>query len=210
MPDHADDVTLRQSLCNAAARDRTDIASCIPLVITWIYHRFPRCSPPDMDVQPDRDRQEGRLLRWRQALDQSDITWFRWTPYDTHDLQAIVPEWIRSHAEIYTWRSAVLVVCFNYVHMHHIDRVLRGGFLSLSSRLDDPRWMFAPPDLPTHPRDELSMPEDAPARRRRNAHAPRGRGRRSPVQADPPRVPTNARDRRRRQRMGVIGGLNEV
>ncbi|MED6179128.1 hypothetical protein PIB30_114276, partial [Stylosanthes scabra] len=50
---------------------------------------------------------------------------FRWTPYDGHELQAIVPDWIRSHLEIYTWRSAVPVVCFNMVHMHHVDRVLR-------------------------------------------------------------------------------------
>ncbi|MED6129038.1 hypothetical protein PIB30_103853, partial [Stylosanthes scabra] len=50
---------------------------------------------------------------------------FRWTPYDTHELQAIVPDWIRSHQEIYTWRSAMPVVCFNMVHMHHVDRVLR-------------------------------------------------------------------------------------
>ncbi|MED6113342.1 hypothetical protein PIB30_069882 [Stylosanthes scabra] len=38
--------------------------------------------------------------------------------------------------------------------------------------LDDPRWMFAPPDLlvsTTHPRDELAMPEEAPARRMRAA-----------------------------------------
>ncbi|MED6224595.1 hypothetical protein PIB30_085635 [Stylosanthes scabra] len=47
--------------------------------------------------QPDRDRQEGRLLRWREELDRSDIARFRWTPYNTHELQAIVPDWIRSH-----------------------------------------------------------------------------------------------------------------
>ncbi|MED6199573.1 hypothetical protein PIB30_077188 [Stylosanthes scabra] len=171
---------------------------------------------------------------------------FRWTPYDVHELQTIVPDWIRSHLEIYTWRSAVPVVCFNMVHMHHVDRVLRqyggeqpvprapvdltrlmtstgrgedrwwpdtlrswydgwrgrgsqqaavgvGRFLSQGRRLDDPRWMFAPPDLPfttTHPRDDLAMPEEAPARRRR-----------------PPQPPANARDRRRRERMGVrVGG----
>ncbi|MED6120555.1 hypothetical protein PIB30_021876 [Stylosanthes scabra] len=40
-------------------------------------------------------------------------------------MQALIPEWMRSHREIYTWRSAVPVVCFNFVHMHHVDRVLR-------------------------------------------------------------------------------------
>ncbi|MED6214697.1 hypothetical protein PIB30_105771 [Stylosanthes scabra] len=210
--------------------------------------------------QPDRDRQEGRLLRWREELDRSDITQFRWTPYDVQELQAIVPDWIRSHLEIYTWRSAVPVVCFNMVHMHHVDRVLRqyggeqpvprspvdltrlmtstgrdedrwwpgtlrswydgwrgrgspqvlvsihactdfrgtqeyftwyvaavgaGRFLSQARRLDDPRWMFAPPDLPSstaHPRDDLAMPEEAPARRRRAAGV--GRGRRPPKERE--------------------------
>ncbi|MED6153993.1 hypothetical protein PIB30_107665 [Stylosanthes scabra] len=46
-------------------------------------------------------------------------------PYDVPELQAIVPDWIRSHLEIYTWRSAVPIVCFYMVHMHHVDRVLR-------------------------------------------------------------------------------------
>ncbi|MED6209816.1 hypothetical protein PIB30_058296 [Stylosanthes scabra] len=50
---------------------------------------------------------------------------FRWTPYDTQELQAIVPDWLHSRGEVYTWRSIVPVVCFNYVHMHHVDRVLR-------------------------------------------------------------------------------------
>ncbi|MED6211460.1 hypothetical protein PIB30_073852 [Stylosanthes scabra] len=260
---------------------------------------FLRWFPRDLDVaawplaprlisyqQSDRDKQEGRLLRWREALDRSDIALFRWTPYNAQDLQAIVPEWIRSHAEIYTWRSAVDIVCFNYVHMHHIDRVLRqygreqpvprdsvdvtrfmtstdrgdnrwwpdtliswydgwrargtrevlvtihecrdfrgtqeyftwyvaacrGRFLSRGTRLDDPRWMIVPLDLPVstiHPRDELTMPEDALARRRRGEQALR-RGRRPPVQAVLPRAPPNARDRRQRERMGVVGGLDEV
>ncbi|MED6184305.1 hypothetical protein PIB30_046176 [Stylosanthes scabra] len=114
------------------------MAGCIPLLLSWIYHRFLRFCPNTLAQttwplasrligyqQPDRDRQEGRLLRLREALDRSDIDRFRWTPYDTHELQVIVPDWIRSHLEIYTWRSAVPVVCFNMVHMHHVDRVLR-------------------------------------------------------------------------------------
>ncbi|MED6137369.1 hypothetical protein PIB30_064445 [Stylosanthes scabra] len=71
----------------------------------------------------------------------------------------------------------------------------RGRFLSLTSRLDDPRWMFAPLDLPvsaTHPRDELNMLEDPPARGRRNDAG--GRGRRPPADAPPPRTPANLRD----------------
>ncbi|MED6160022.1 hypothetical protein PIB30_047561 [Stylosanthes scabra] len=66
----------------------------------------------------------------------------------------------------------------------YVGEIGRGRFLSLTSRLDDPRWMFAPPDMPmsaTHPRDELTMPEDAPARGRRNDAG--GRGRRPPANA---------------------------
>ncbi|MED6167637.1 hypothetical protein PIB30_004861 [Stylosanthes scabra] len=40
-------------------------------------------------------------------------------------MHALIPDWMRSQPEVYTWRSAVPVVCFNYVHMHHIDRVIR-------------------------------------------------------------------------------------
>ncbi|MED6194872.1 hypothetical protein PIB30_032655 [Stylosanthes scabra] len=165
--------------------------------------------------QPDRDRQEGRLLRWREELDRSDIAQFRWTLYDVHELQAIIPDWIRFHLEIYTWRSAVPVVCFNMgfsgtqeYFTWYVAAVGVGRFLSQGRRLDDPCWMFAPPDLPfttTHPRDDLAMPEEAPARRRRAAAV--GTGRRPPANADPRRPPVNARDRRRRERMGVrVGG----
>ncbi|MED6126301.1 hypothetical protein PIB30_077108 [Stylosanthes scabra] len=71
--------------------------------------------------------------------------------------------------------------------------------------------MFAPPDLPvttTHPRDELTMPEDAPARRRKATTV--GMGRRPPANADPHRPPANAHDRRRRERMGVRVGGDEA
>ncbi|MED6148469.1 hypothetical protein PIB30_053454 [Stylosanthes scabra] len=40
-------------------------------------------------------------------------------------MQALIPDWMRAHPEVYTWRSAMPVVCFNFVHMHHIDRVIR-------------------------------------------------------------------------------------
>ncbi|MED6189348.1 hypothetical protein PIB30_095111, partial [Stylosanthes scabra] len=99
----------------------------------------------------------------------------------------------RGTQEYFTWYVAAVGV---------------GRFLSQGRRLDDPRWMFAPPDLPfttTHPRDDLAMPEEAPARRRRAAAV--GTGRRPPANADPHRPPANARDRRRREMMGVrVGG----
>ncbi|MED6215160.1 hypothetical protein PIB30_110659 [Stylosanthes scabra] len=40
-------------------------------------------------------------------------------------MQALIPDWMRAQPEVHTWRSAVPVVCFNFVHMHHIDRVIR-------------------------------------------------------------------------------------
>ncbi|MED6164175.1 hypothetical protein PIB30_087141 [Stylosanthes scabra] len=63
--------------------------------------------------QPARDQQEGRLLQWRSRIDRVSVE------------QALIPDWMRSQPEVYTWRSAVPVVCFNFVHMHRIDRVIR-------------------------------------------------------------------------------------
>ncbi|MED6179283.1 hypothetical protein PIB30_115701, partial [Stylosanthes scabra] len=40
-------------------------------------------------------------------------------------MQALIPDWMSAQPEVHTWRSAVPVVCFNFVHMHHIDRVIR-------------------------------------------------------------------------------------
>ncbi|MED6158948.1 hypothetical protein PIB30_037757 [Stylosanthes scabra] len=169
------------------------------------------------------------------------------------------------HRARYTWRSVVPVVCFNFVGMHHIDRVIRqyGGeqpiprhpvdvtrfmnttargddvwwptrlqtwydgwrrrrspevmvtvhaygdprgtrqyydwyvgvaagirFLAGTADLNDPHWNMAPPDLPAEPvhaRDELTMPDDAPAPRRRTAREP------------PPRTAAPARGKVRRR-----------
>ncbi|MED6202796.1 hypothetical protein PIB30_109211, partial [Stylosanthes scabra] len=68
---------------------------------------------------------------------------------------ALIPDWMRAQPEVHTWRSAVPVVCFNFVHMHHIDRVIRqyGGeqpvprlpvdvtrYMSSTGRGDDVWW----------------------------------------------------------------------
>ncbi|MED6213321.1 hypothetical protein PIB30_092021, partial [Stylosanthes scabra] len=37
------------SLCNAAAQGTTDIAGCVPLILSWIYHRFPEFSSQSAD-----------------------------------------------------------------------------------------------------------------------------------------------------------------
>ncbi|MED6131566.1 hypothetical protein PIB30_010886 [Stylosanthes scabra] len=105
--------------------------------------------------QGARDVQEGRLLRWRSRIDK--VTWaqFRWTPYDTPEIQARILNWMCSQPEVHTCRSAVPVVCFNYVGMHHINRVIRqyGGkqpfprhpvdvtrFMTSTARGDDVWW----------------------------------------------------------------------
>ncbi|MED6185149.1 hypothetical protein PIB30_054229 [Stylosanthes scabra] len=43
----------------------------------------------------------------------------------TPGMQDLIPDWMRSQGEAYTWRSVMPVVCFNFVHMHHVDRVIR-------------------------------------------------------------------------------------
>ncbi|MED6125182.1 hypothetical protein PIB30_066300 [Stylosanthes scabra] len=157
---------------------------------------------------------------------------FRWTPYMTPGMQALIPDWMRSQGEVYTWRSAVPVVCFNYVHMHHVDRVIRqkrrcvvareaagvyyewfarvarqGRFLSRAEDPADPRWNLAPADIPpaaVHPRDELVMPDDAPTPRRRGGNEPR------PRQAAPARGKLSLRYQRRRTRMLVLGAAAHV
>ncbi|MED6223021.1 hypothetical protein PIB30_069993 [Stylosanthes scabra] len=60
-------------------------------------------------------------------------------------MQALIPDWMRSQGEVYIWRSAVPVVCFNFVHMHHVDRVIRqygGEQLIPRSPVDVTRFMF--------------------------------------------------------------------
>ncbi|MED6187822.1 hypothetical protein PIB30_116749 [Stylosanthes scabra] len=156
------------SLCSATHRNVTDIAGCIPLLMSWIYHRFPKLGPSDRDVatfplavrliglgQQSRDRREVRMLRWRYKLDTMGLDQFRWTPYDVPELQALSPDWLRSVHEIHTWRAVVPLVCFNFVEFHHVDRVKKqlgldqeipkdpvnvDKYLSKTARGDDVWW----------------------------------------------------------------------
>ncbi|MED6216226.1 hypothetical protein PIB30_005488 [Stylosanthes scabra] len=108
MPDKSGNLTYR-SLYSASEKSTTDIAGCVPLILPWIYHRFPGMCPPDVAVDA-----------WPLAERIDRLTWdeIRWTPYHTPGIQALIPNWIRSQGEVHTWRSAVPVVCFNYVGMH--------------------------------------------------------------------------------------------
>ncbi|RYR36639.1 hypothetical protein Ahy_A09g041603 isoform B [Arachis hypogaea] len=62
------------TLCTAALRDVMDITGCMPLLVSWIYHRFPSFSPVRYDVvrfplasrlaglgQESRDRHDGKI-----------------------------------------------------------------------------------------------------------------------------------------------------
>ncbi|MED6189742.1 hypothetical protein PIB30_098933 [Stylosanthes scabra] len=115
---------------------------------------------------------------------------FRWTPCGSDDLHFLSPEWIRSGPEIRTWQLVVSIVCFNLVHMHHVDRVMRqlkqinrylgssehqripddhrSRFLSQDELLKDPRVQALSADIrpkPSLPRPDISLPPDASVRR---------------------------------------------
>ncbi|RYQ88809.1 protein MAINTENANCE OF MERISTEMS-like [Arachis ipaensis] len=129
-------VWMYQSLSLAAQRDVTDINGCTPLLMSWIYQRFPQWCPPDRGVyqyplatrlvrlpQQSRDQHEARVLRWRVSLDRLRFDEFAWKVYDDPALQALCPPWFREEEEWGTWLSAVPLLCFNIVRFHHVDRV---------------------------------------------------------------------------------------
>ncbi|MED6121602.1 hypothetical protein PIB30_031707 [Stylosanthes scabra] len=89
-----------------------------------------------------------------------------------------------------------------YLHAVRPDR-----FLSREEDLLDKRWNIPPPDIPAaaaHERDDLVMPGDEAAPRRRAAPEPR------PRQAAPARGKLTRRDQRRRARMLVAGAAAHV
>ncbi|RYR07958.1 hypothetical protein Ahy_B05g075460 [Arachis hypogaea] len=125
-----------QSLSLAAQRGVTDIAGCTPLLMSWIYQRFPQWCPPDRGVyqyslaarliglpQQSRDQHEARVLRWRVSLDRLHFDEFAWRVYDDPALQALCSPWFREEEEWGTWLSAVPLLCFSIVRFHHVDRV---------------------------------------------------------------------------------------
>ncbi|MED6200791.1 hypothetical protein PIB30_088676 [Stylosanthes scabra] len=88
---------------------------------------IPVPAPPRLSDLPQcaRGLQAGTLLVWRYRLDRCRVEDFRWMPYGSDDLRFLSPDWIRSGPEIRAWWSVVPIVCFNLVHMHHVDRVMR-------------------------------------------------------------------------------------
>ncbi|KAL4391066.1 hypothetical protein AHAS_Ahas03G0207900 [Arachis hypogaea] len=70
------------SLYTAPSRDMTDITECMPLLLSWIYHRFPFFSPGGYNVvrfplasrltglgQQSRDHHDGRIQSLRRCID---------------------------------------------------------------------------------------------------------------------------------------------
>ncbi|MED6181546.1 hypothetical protein PIB30_020307 [Stylosanthes scabra] len=109
------------------------------LKMTWLRKRMHHI-PTDADV--DTLRQYASSLGCdhvsicmeviRHALaEQGSSGWeascmpFQWTPYGSDDLRFLSSELIRYSPEIRTWWSLVSIMCFNLVHMHHVNQVMR-------------------------------------------------------------------------------------
>ncbi|MED6172487.1 hypothetical protein PIB30_050533 [Stylosanthes scabra] len=119
-------------------RATTDIAGYSPLMMSWIYQRFP---PWCLDVrnvvvfplasmlnglrQGNRDTHETHLVNLRLDLDRLGVNEFACTSYDDLAWDALRPPWMLPDEEQRTWRAVVPIVCFMYVRMHHVDRVKR-------------------------------------------------------------------------------------
>ncbi|KAL4344014.1 hypothetical protein AHAS_Ahas11G0136000 [Arachis hypogaea] len=138
------------SLGSAVRHDTTDITRCVPLVMSWIYHRFPTFCPAGFDTlkfslasrlvglgQQIRDNHHDKGLRLRSSLDALRFDEFRWTPYDVPQLRQMTPDWIKSIREIHTWRSMVPLVCFHFVEFHHVERIKK-QLDGEHHRLEDP------------------------------------------------------------------------
>ncbi|MED6206862.1 hypothetical protein PIB30_030633 [Stylosanthes scabra] len=123
-----------------------EMSGCLPLVLSWIYQRFPRFCPPGRNVMgfslvsrlnglalTTRDTHGRRQLEFRNELDRVGVDdvripkLFVWTPYMTPQWRAIEPAWVHEAAEIQTWLATVPIVPFMYVRFRHIDRV-KGQF----------------------------------------------------------------------------------
>ncbi|KAL4277157.1 hypothetical protein AHAS_Ahas20G0279100 [Arachis hypogaea] len=102
------------SLCSTARRDMADIARCMPLVMSWIYHRFLTFCHARYDI-----------LIFSFALRLDTLRFDEWTLYDDSQLQQMTPDWIRNAREIRIWRSMVPLVCFHFVEFHRVDSINR-------------------------------------------------------------------------------------
>ncbi|MED6150745.1 hypothetical protein PIB30_075505 [Stylosanthes scabra] len=137
-------------LCIASRRDNLEMSGCLPLVISWIYQRFPRFCPPDRDLmvfplvsrlsglgQISRDTHTRRMLDFRNELDRVGVDDFVWTPYMAPHWRAIEPGWVNEVGEVETWLA---VRQFGSEQAVPLDLVNLDGFLRVSARGDDKWW----------------------------------------------------------------------
>ncbi|MED6161983.1 hypothetical protein PIB30_066069 [Stylosanthes scabra] len=136
------------------------MGGCLPLVISWIYQRFPCFYPPDRDLVvfplvSRVDTHARRMLEFQNELDRVGVDDFVWTPYMAPQWRVIEPGWVNDVGEIETWMATVPIVLFMYIRFHHVDRMKRqfrseqaipldpvnlDGFLRASARGDDKWW----------------------------------------------------------------------
>ncbi|MED6184892.1 hypothetical protein PIB30_051821 [Stylosanthes scabra] len=81
------------SLSSAACCEMTDLGGYVPLVMSWIYHRFPAWGLAHLDAWRSRAKNSRYGGFWPDALDW--IECFLWTPYGSDDLRFLAPELIR-------------------------------------------------------------------------------------------------------------------
>ncbi|RYR36402.1 hypothetical protein Ahy_A09g041359 isoform A [Arachis hypogaea] len=138
-----------QSLCSAAQRGVTDIAGCTPLLMSWIYQRFSQWCPPDRWVyqyplaasKVRISMRPGSCIRgFRSTGYGSTRLAFAWSVYDDPAMQALCPPWFREEEEWGTWLSVVLLLCFNIVRFHHVDRVKRQYLTTTGHGEDLKEW----------------------------------------------------------------------
>ncbi|MED6189313.1 hypothetical protein PIB30_094764, partial [Stylosanthes scabra] len=127
-------------------RDYLEMSGCLPLVISWIYQRFPNFCPPGRDLlcfplvsrlnglgQISRDTHARRMLDFRNELDRvgfddvrlPDLRNGSLTSYMSPQWRDIELGWVNEVGEIETWLAMIPSVLFMYVRFHHVDRVKR-------------------------------------------------------------------------------------
>ncbi|MED6224009.1 hypothetical protein PIB30_079644 [Stylosanthes scabra] len=144
-------------LCRASDRATTDIAECLPLMMSWIHQRFPRwcadecyCVPARLE---SRDTHETRMVTTRLVLDRLGVNEV------PNNLDGFLD--VSARGEDQWWP------------MKHVDwyNDWKGRFEDeRQDALDDPRLDDILNDVPltaSQQRDRLTLPADVPLTRRR-------------------------------------------
>ncbi|MED6126959.1 hypothetical protein PIB30_083482 [Stylosanthes scabra] len=174
-------------LCRVSDRATTDIAGCAPLMMSWIYQRFPRWCPDERNVVvfPFASRVK-RQLGGKQQI-----------PNDPVNLDGFLDVsargedqwWPTKHVDWYNeWKGRiederqVTITLTAYPAMPTWEYfewwldACRVRYLSSQDALDDPRLDDLPDDVSltaSQPRDTLLLPGIVPCTRRRMSTASR-------------------------------------